>query len=124
MPETTVPGGVSAPELRGHLAVPPVGEGPWPGVVVVHEAFGLNDDTRAQADRLAAADVEVFLAGSRQHARRRSAEMAAAAEQLRDLGVPPRVAEAARDQLAALADLSSAVDDGTSGSTAQEGDPA
>jgi hypothetical protein len=28
--------------------------------------------------------------------------MAAAADQLRDLGVPPRVAEAARDQLAAL----------------------
>src|SRR3712207_8453516 len=33
----------------------PIWEGPWPGVVVVHEAFGLNDDTREQADRLAAA---------------------------------------------------------------------
>jgi dienelactone hydrolase len=31
-----------------------VGDGPWPGVVVVHEAFGLTDDTREQADRLAA----------------------------------------------------------------------
>jgi DHA3 family multidrug efflux protein-like MFS transporter len=28
--------------------------GPWPGVVVLHEAFGLTADTRAQADRLAA----------------------------------------------------------------------
>ncbi len=55
MPETTIPGAASAPRLRAHLAVPPVGEGPWPGVVVVHEAFGLTDDVRASADRLAAA---------------------------------------------------------------------
>jgi carboxymethylenebutenolidase len=37
-----------------YLAVPAT-PGPWPGVVVIHEAFGLNDDTRQQADRLAAA---------------------------------------------------------------------
>ena len=55
MPSVVVPGGASAPELGAHLAVPPVGEGPWPGVVVLHEAFGLTDDTRQQADRLAAA---------------------------------------------------------------------
>ncbi|MBM7808828.1 carboxymethylenebutenolidase [Geodermatophilus bullaregiensis] len=55
MPTTVIPGGASAPELSAHLAVPPVGEGPWPGVVVVHEAFGLTDDIRQQADRLAAA---------------------------------------------------------------------
>jgi carboxymethylenebutenolidase len=35
--------------------VPPVGDGPWPGVVVLHEIFGLTDDIRQQADRLAAA---------------------------------------------------------------------
>ncbi|MEA2241209.1 MAG: carboxymethylenebutenolidase [Solirubrobacteraceae bacterium] len=34
--------------------MPPVGDGPWPGVVVLHEAFGLIDDIRQQADRLAA----------------------------------------------------------------------
>lgn len=55
MPPTTVPGAATAPTLDAYLAVPAVGEGPWPGVVVLHEAFGLNDDTRQQADRLAAA---------------------------------------------------------------------
>jgi carboxymethylenebutenolidase len=55
MPPTTIPGATTAPELDGYLAVPPVGEGPWPGVVVVHEVFGRGDDTRQQADRLAAA---------------------------------------------------------------------
>lgn len=55
MPDTTVPGGASAPELRAHLAVPPATPGPWPGVVVLHEIFGLNADIREQASRLAAA---------------------------------------------------------------------
>ena len=55
MPSVMVPGTASAPELRGHLAVPPVGVGPWPAVVVLHEVFGLTDDVRQQADRLAAA---------------------------------------------------------------------
>jgi carboxymethylenebutenolidase len=55
VPATTIPGAVTAPELRAHLAVPPVGDGPWPGVVVLHESLGLTDDIRQQADRLAAA---------------------------------------------------------------------
>jgi len=50
MPATTLPG-----DVKAHLAVPPVDAGPWPGVVVLHESFGLNDDIRQQADRLAAA---------------------------------------------------------------------
>jgi carboxymethylenebutenolidase len=40
--------------LRGYVATPPT-PGPWPGVVVVHEIFGLTDDIRTQADRFAAA---------------------------------------------------------------------
>jgi carboxymethylenebutenolidase len=39
----------------GHLALPPVGDGPWAGVIVVHESLGLTDDIRQQAERLAAA---------------------------------------------------------------------
>src|SRR5580692_5189424 len=41
---------------RGYLAVPPAGAapGPWHGVVVIHEAFGLNDDIRNKADQFAA----------------------------------------------------------------------
>lgn len=40
--------------LQGYLAEPD-GEGPFPGVVLVHEAFGLDDVMRRHADRLAAA---------------------------------------------------------------------
>ena len=50
MPAITLPG-----DVKAHLAIPPVGTGAWPGVVVLHESFGLNDDIRQQADRLAAA---------------------------------------------------------------------
>jgi carboxymethylenebutenolidase len=37
-----------------YLAVPSATPGPWPAVVVIHEAFGLNDDIRAKAEEFAA----------------------------------------------------------------------
>lgn len=46
--------------VRGHLALPPAGAGPVPGVLVLPEAFGLNDDIRAHADRLGAAGYIAF----------------------------------------------------------------
>jgi carboxymethylenebutenolidase len=41
-------------ELKAYVARP-TGSGPWPGVVAIHEAFGLEAVIRRQADRLAAA---------------------------------------------------------------------
>jgi carboxymethylenebutenolidase len=52
MPDIRFPVGAGA--WLGYLAVPTAGPGPWPAVVVIHEAFGLNDDIRAKADELAA----------------------------------------------------------------------
>jgi carboxymethylenebutenolidase len=49
---------VTVPTPGGDLAgwfARPSGASPWPGVVVVHEAFGLTDDIRRHTDRLAAA---------------------------------------------------------------------
>lgn len=54
---TTMPGADRSP-VPAYVAVPvPTVHrpGPWPGVVLVHDAFGLTDDAKEQADWLAAA---------------------------------------------------------------------
>lgn len=53
MPDLSLgsPAGGSA-SLQGYLARPAT-TGPWPGVVAIHEAFGMDDVLRRQCDRLA-----------------------------------------------------------------------
>jgi carboxymethylenebutenolidase len=46
------PGG--SQELHAYLATPD-GEGPWPGMLLIHEAFGVDENMRKHADRLAKA---------------------------------------------------------------------
>jgi carboxymethylenebutenolidase len=61
MPETSAVRTIDIPGLAGASAgltgefVVPAGVGPWPGVVLVHEAFGINDVMRRQAERFARA---------------------------------------------------------------------
>jgi carboxymethylenebutenolidase len=53
MPGKTVSFRGEEETLRGYLALPE-GSGPFPGVVVIHEAFGLNGNIREITDRFAA----------------------------------------------------------------------
>jgi carboxymethylenebutenolidase len=62
---TPEPGG--SPVLNGYLATPS-GEGPWPGVLVIHEVFGLDEQMRLHTRRLAEAGyltlaVDLYSAG-------------------------------------------------------------
>ncbi|HVW40429.1 MAG TPA: DUF1932 domain-containing protein [Amycolatopsis sp.] len=95
--------GMSAAVVEALEAARAAGCEDWLREVIVAELSGADKDT---VDRLET--------GSRKHAVRRTAEMAAAAEMLGELGVPNEVAAASRDQLARLAEGSSGRSNATS----------
>jgi 3-hydroxyisobutyrate dehydrogenase-like beta-hydroxyacid dehydrogenase len=88
-------------------------------------AAGCEDWLRQNiADELAGFDastIDRLVDGSTRHARRRAEEMAASAEQLRELGVTPRVASAAHDLLAELAAVPGDLPVGTDGGARPQG---
>ncbi|MTD56378.1 NAD(P)-dependent oxidoreductase [Amycolatopsis pithecellobii] len=83
--------GMSAAVVEALLAARAAGCEDWLRDVIVRELTAADSST---VDRL--------VTGSYQHAKRRTTEMAAAADMLGELGVPADVAEAARAQLARL----------------------
>jgi len=100
MPYPVAGGGVAP----GYLAIPSAGAGPWPGVVVIHEAFGLNDDIRKKADQFAAGGY-LALAPDLNDGKFWVRCVRSALGQLRAQSGPAfAVLEAARDFLAARAD--------------------
>ena len=84
--------GLAAAVVEALAAGDAAGCGAWLRANISAELAGFDDRT---IDRL--------VEGTHVHAVRRADEMAAATEQLRELGVPPRVAGAARDLLRELA---------------------
>jgi 3-hydroxyisobutyrate dehydrogenase-like beta-hydroxyacid dehydrogenase len=83
--------GMSAAVVEPLTAARAAGLEDWLRGVIVEELTNAGEST---VDRL--------VTGSHQHAKRRTDEMAAAAEMLGELGVPAEVAAASRDQLARL----------------------
>ncbi len=81
--------------LKAYVAVPD-GDGPWPGVVMVHEIFGLDGVIRGHADRLSRAGYlvvapDLFSAGGARRCLRATIRAMAAGE-----GRPYADIEAAR----------------------------
>lgn len=106
VPLPTVGGG--SPDLVGVLGVPD-GDGPWPGVVMVHEAFGVTDVMRRQVSRMAEAGFlvlmpDLFTAGST-----RRCLIATFRAIARGRGRAFDDVEAARRVLAARADLAGGI---------------
>lgn len=92
-----------------HYLARPAGDGPWPGVVVIHDVGGLSQDIRRACDRLAAAGF-LALAPNLFHPGRRLRCVVAMTRALRD-GHGPAIDDivAARDSLAHRSDCTGSV---------------
>ncbi|GAA1433449.1 dienelactone hydrolase family protein [Microlunatus lacustris] len=87
--------------LDGRLAVlvRPAEPGPWPGVVMVHEAWGLDDVLRRQAERLASAGFVVLAPDLYGDGPRLRCMRSAFAALKARTGPPFDILQAAREQL-------------------------
>ncbi len=83
------------------VTVRPVPPGPWPGVVMLHEAFGIDDVLRRQADRLASAGYVVFAPDLLGQGLRIRCIKALASSLISQSGRPFEVVEAVRQHLLA-----------------------
>src|SRR5262249_24879764 len=91
-------------ELDAYVATPP-GDGPWPGVVVIHDALGMSHDLRNQADWLAGAGYLAVAPDLYRGGRRMTCFIAF----LRDASKPLGDIDATRDWLAGRADCTGKV---------------
>ncbi|SDS20356.1 carboxymethylenebutenolidase [Friedmanniella luteola] len=87
--------------LEGRLAVlvRPAAPGPWPGVVMVHEIWGIDDVLRRQAERLASAGFVVLAPDLFEDGPRLRCMRAAFAALKARTGPPFALLQAAREQL-------------------------
>lgn len=103
--------------MSDYLGLPQAGvsgAGPWPGVVVVHDLFGLTDDTREIVDRFAGTGYvtlapDLFRPGREAGSGRLACMRTTIAELQRGSGPAVGAILAARDALIARPDCSGAV---------------
>ncbi len=98
----------ASPGLRGVLAVP-TGDGPWPAVVMVHEAFGVTGEMRAQLERLSSAGYLVLMPDLFTAGGARKCLTATFRALMAQTGRPFADIEAARSVVSARPDCSGAV---------------
>jgi carboxymethylenebutenolidase len=91
-------------DMQAYVATPS-GEGPWPGVVVVHDALGMSRDVRNQADWLAGAGYLAVVPDLYRGGRKLTCFM----RFIRDASQPLGDIDATRDWLAGRADCTGTV---------------
>lgn len=94
--------------ISGHLAVP-AGQGPWPGVVMVHDVLGLRGDVVARADELAAHGYLVLAPSLYSHGRKPGCVIATMRAAITGQGVAYADIDAARESLVSRADCTGKV---------------